>query len=105
MSEQVVAFVTCPIDQADAIASALVERRLVACVNVIPTVTSVYRWDGAVERDDESLLVIKTVESQLSAIDMALRDLHPYDVFELVGLNIAGGSVAYLDWISAEADG
>lgn len=95
----VVCLVTTPPDQAAPIAEALVERELVACVNIIGSVQSVYRWKGAVEHDEESLLVIKTTRDAVAALDEALGELHPYDTFELVALDVAGGSADYLDWI------
>ena len=95
----VVCLVTTPPDHAQAIAGALVERELVACVNIVASVQSVYRWKGAVERDDESLLVVKTTREALAALHAALAELHPYETFELVALDVTGGSPAYLDWI------
>lgn len=97
--DPVVCLVTTPPDRADAIATALVERELVACVNIVAAVQSVYRWKGAVERDEESLLVIKTTRDAVAALDDALGELHPYETFELVALDVAGGSPDYLDWI------
>ena len=94
-----VCLVTTPPDQALPIADALVERELVACVNVVAGVQSVYRWKGAVEHDDESLLVIKTTRAAVAGLDAALRELHPYETFELVALDVAGGSTEYLAWI------
>jgi periplasmic divalent cation tolerance protein len=98
--DPLVCLVTTPPDQALAIATALVERELVACVNIVAGVQSVYRWKGAVEQDEESLLVIKTTRAALAAVDAALRELHPYETFELVALDVAGGSPDYLDWIA-----
>jgi periplasmic divalent cation tolerance protein len=95
----VVCLVTTPPDLAGPIAEALVERELAACVNIVASVRSVYRWEGAVEHDEESLLVIKTTRDAVAAIDDALGELHPYDTFELVALDVAGGSADYLDWI------
>lgn len=97
----IVCLVTAPPEQARPIAAALVERELVACVNIVAAVQSVYRWKGAVEHDEESLLVIKTTRAALPAVDDALRELHPYETFELVALDVAGGSADYLDWITA----
>ncbi len=94
-----VCLVTTPPDQALAIAEALVERELVACVNIVAGVRSVYRWKGAVEHDEESLLVIKTTREAVAALDDALAELHPYDTFELVALDVGGGSADYLAWI------
>lgn len=96
-----VCLVTTPVDQADAIARALVQARLAACVNVVPAVRSVYRWEGEVQEDQEALLVVKTTADQLEALDQRLGEIHPYDVYELVVLDVAGGNAAYLDWITA----
>jgi periplasmic divalent cation tolerance protein len=97
--DAVVCLVTTPPEQARPIAEALVARALVACVNIVAQVASVYRWNGAVEHDEEALLVIKTTRAALPALDAALAELHPYETFELVALDVAGGSRAYLDWI------
>ncbi|MBA3748144.1 MAG: divalent-cation tolerance protein CutA [Solirubrobacterales bacterium] len=97
--DAVVCLVTTPPDQARPIADALVERELVACVNIVARVQSVYRWQGAVEHDDEALLVIKTTRAALPALEAALGELHPYETFELVALDVAGGSADYLAWI------
>lgn len=98
--QHVVCLVTSPPDQAHAIATALVERELVACVNIVALVHSVYRWQGAVEHDDESLLVCKTTRAAVERLTAALAELHPYETFELVALDVAGGAPAYLDWIA-----
>ena len=100
--QQLVALVTCPVDEADKIAAELVARELVACVNVIPLVRSVYRWEGEVNTDDESLLVIKTTADRITPIDDCLREVHPYDVYELIASEIKAGSEPYLSWILAE---
>jgi len=99
--DAVVCLVTTPPDRARPIAEALVARELAACVNVVAHVGSVYRWKGAVEHDDEALLVIKTTRAAVPALDAALRELHPYETFELVALDVAGGSADYLAWIGA----
>ena len=97
--DAVVCLVTTPPDQARPIADALVERELVACVNIVARVQSIYRWQGAVEHDDEALLVMKTTRAALPALEAALGELHPYETFELVALDVAGGSADYLAWI------
>lgn len=94
-----VALCTCPPEKAARIATELVRRRLCACVNVVPGLVSVYRWKGAVEEDDESLLVIKTRRDSFRALEAAVRELHPYEVFELVALRIDVGSAPYLRWL------
>jgi periplasmic divalent cation tolerance protein len=97
--DAVVCLVTTPPDQARPIAEALVGRGLVACVNIVASVASVYRWQGAVEHDEETLIVIKTTRTAVPALDAALRELHPYETFELVVLDVTGGSADYLAWI------
>jgi periplasmic divalent cation tolerance protein len=99
--EPLVCLVTTPPQRAAPIADALVERELAACVNIVAGVQSVYRWKGAVEHDGEALLVIKTTRPALPALEAALRELHPYETFELVALDVAGGAADYLDWIAA----
>ncbi len=98
-TDAVVCLVTTPPDQAGPIAEGLVARELVACVNIVAHVRSVYRWQGAVEHDDEALLVMKTTRVAIPALAAALGELHPYDTFELVALDVAGGSADYLRWI------
>ncbi len=81
------------------IARALVKRRLAACVNLVPNLTSVYRWQGAVEEAEEILLVIKTTEAQLAALEAAVRELHSYEVPEFLALRVEAASQPYLDWL------
>jgi periplasmic divalent cation tolerance protein len=102
-----VCFCTCPdTATAQAIADVLVGERLAACVNVLPGLRSVYRWQGAIERADEALLLIKTVRGQLPAMQARVVALHPYELPELVAVEVAGGLAAYLDWIAeCSADG
>lgn len=81
------------------IAEALVEERLAACVNLVPGLTSVYRWEGKVQREAEVLLVIKTRAGRVEALMQRLKALHPYEVPEILALPVAAGSEAYLRWI------
>jgi periplasmic divalent cation tolerance protein len=100
VSDRVVALSTVgSAEDAERIARALVERRLAACVSVVPGVVSVYRWKGAIERDEERLLVIKTRAERLEALGRALVELHPYEVPELVALPIEAGHAPYLAWL------
>lgn len=87
---------------AERIARALVEERVAACVNIVPGVTSIYRWKGAVEQEGEVLLVIKTMAAQLDALKARLLELHPYELPEVVVLPIGGGHGAYLEWIAEQ---
>ena len=86
---------------ADAIAAALVEQRLAACVQVIGPIASTYRWQGAVERAEEWLCLIKTEQRLFGAVESAIRSLHPYETPEIVATPVIEGSAAYLAWISA----
>jgi len=102
MSGRVVALSTvATAEDADRLAKALVERRLAACVNVVPGVVSHYRFEGEQHRDAELLLVIKTRTEKLDALRAALVELHPYEVPELVALEISAGHDAYLEWLDA----
>ena len=87
---------------ARALASALVEARLAACVNILDRVHSVYRWEGRVTSDDEQLLVIKTTDARVDALREELFKRHPYEVPELVVLPILGMSDAYGAWLQAQ---
>ena len=93
----------CP-DEACAnhIALAVVEAGLAACVNLLPRVQSIYRWQGAIESASEVPLLIKTTAGRYTELEAAIRELHPYDVPEIIALPIAQGLPAYLDWLAAE---
>jgi periplasmic divalent cation tolerance protein len=84
------------------IARALVEERFAACVNVIPGVRSIYRWEGEVQDDPEVVLIIKTRADRCEALAARIKDLHPYDLPEVLVLPAVGGSAPYLAWIETE---
>jgi periplasmic divalent cation tolerance protein len=88
--------------EADRIAEALVAERLAACVNILGTVRSVYRWQGAVERADEVAMIAKTTENLFEPLAARVRALHSYDTPAIVAWPIVVGDAAYLDWIAAE---
>ena len=93
---------TCPPAEAARIAEGLLERRLAACVNALPGVVSRYRWKGKLEKDDETLLVIKTEASRVPDLIAALKELHPYEVPELLSLPVEDGNGDYMAWVKAE---
>jgi len=84
---------------AEQLGRTLVEERLVACVNVLPAMQSIYRWQGAVEQASERQLIMKTAGDRLEALKARLAALHPYEVPELLVLPIADGGASYLEWL------
>lgn len=93
---------TLPTDDASRVARALVEERLIACANLLPPATSVYRWEGEVREDAEVLALLKTAESRVEALVSRLSELHPYDVPEILVVPVTGGLEAYLRWVGDE---
>jgi len=103
MSEPLLVLITAGSEQeAGDIATALVAERLAACVNVVPGITSVYRWQGEVQRDREWLLVVKSRRDVLDDLVQRVRELHSYDLPETIALPLVGGSAPYLDWLMGE---
>ncbi len=85
------------------LARTMVDRRLAACVNVLPC-TSVYRWEGAVQQEEEHLMVIKTRRTYIDDIRDLLENEHPYDLPELVSMEVEDGSADYLKWLRDETE-
>jgi periplasmic divalent cation tolerance protein len=101
MEKAVVVLCTFPdLDQARQIGAALVERQVAACVNLIPGVESIYRWQGKVERAGEVLALIKT--TRYPDLEAALKELHSYEVPEILAIPVVAGLPAYLAWLSGE---
>jgi periplasmic divalent cation tolerance protein len=101
-----IVFNTCPDqDSARRIAEALVERNLAACVNIVPELHSVYRWKGKRESADELLLIIKARAADYAGLEAAIRELHPYELPEIVAVSVETGLPAYLQWIEHDIQG
>lgn len=99
--EALVVLVTFPdADTARRIVTALVEERLAACGNLISTVESIYRWQGAIENANETLVLLKTEVARYVALETRLKELHPYEVPECLALSVAKGSLPYLRWVN-----
>lgn len=96
-----VVLITCPNEEVSkAIAHRLVEKQLAACVNIVPKITSVYRWEGKVNEDSEYLLIAKTRNALISDLSQEVKQNHPYSVPEVIALDIKAGHQPYLDWIT-----
>ncbi|MEM7417683.1 MAG: divalent-cation tolerance protein CutA [Gemmatimonadota bacterium] len=102
--EVVVLTTAAGMEDATRLAEALVDRRLIACANLVPGVTSVYRWEGRVQRDSEVLLILKTTRAVVNRVEEELVDLHAYDVPEVLVLPVVGGSNDYLAWLRSEVE-
>ena len=98
-------FVTVPnLEEGKKIAKILVENKLVACVNIIQNIFSIYRWKGKIEENNEHLLLIKTTEEKSDLIIQKINEIHSYEIAECVGLKIEKGSQKYLNWINKVVD-
>jgi periplasmic divalent cation tolerance protein len=89
-------------ESAEKLAALLIEQRLAACVNILAACTSVYRWNGETQHDEEHPLLIKTAQDRYAALQAAIRANHPYELPEIVAVPIMHGLPAYLDWIESE---
>ncbi len=87
------------------LARTLVEERLVACATLVPGARSIYRWQGAIEEQDECLAILKTVSSRVSALATRIAELHPYEVPEVLALAVDEGAAPYLAWLEASTGG
>lgn len=92
-------------ESALALARSLVDAHLAACVNVLGGCTSIYRWQGAIETEEEVPVLIKTRAALYQAVEQAVRAQHPYDVPEIVAVPISHGLPAYIEWVAAETSG
>ncbi len=88
-------------EKAAEVARVLVEEQLCACVNIVPAVRSIYRWQGEVSDDSETLVLIKTTSERFPPLADRLRSLHPYQVPEIIALDVADGHAPYLAWVAS----
>ena len=86
--------------EAEIIGSKLIDKKLAACVNIIPNIKSIYRWKGKINKDSEYLLIIKTVKRAEEDVFENIRKLHSYDTPEMISIPIIGGEKSYLNWLS-----
>lgn len=102
-SEVVVVLCTFPdFEKARQIGAVLIERQVAACINIMPGVTSIYRWKGEIEEESEVLGVIKTTAEAYPALEAAILELHPYDTPEVLALPVGQGAGKYLEWVAGQ---
>jgi len=99
MTDYIVVYVTAPENEAAALSKTLVEERLVACVNIVPGLRSIYWWQGKIEDEPEVLCIMKTRSNLFESLRDRVRELHSYEVEEIIALPILAGNLPYLDWI------
>jgi periplasmic divalent cation tolerance protein len=104
-SEAIVVLITTP-DTAEAtgVAEMLVGQRLAACVQIMPEIESVYRWQGKTERQKEVLIIAKTIKSNFETLEREVRAIHSYETPEIVALPLTAGSLPYLEWLGANVN-
>ena len=100
MPDYVLILTTCSPDSAEHLGMELVKSKNCACVNIIPGINSIYHWKGKIQRDNESILVLKTERRNVQSTWKELRKHHPYEIPEFVVVNVSQGSPDYLKWIS-----
>jgi periplasmic divalent cation tolerance protein len=105
-SERAVVLITVgSLEEADKIAQALVQRMLAACINIVPSIASVYRWQDKVQRDNEALLIVKSRRDVFEHLTRCVKELHSYETPEIIALPIVAGDVDYLRWLDSSVPG
>ncbi|MBW1972738.1 MAG: divalent-cation tolerance protein CutA [Deltaproteobacteria bacterium] len=103
INSKILILVTVPSRQvAEQIAKLLLDEKLVACVNIVPNIVSFYWWEGKTNKDDEFLLLIKSKKTLFDDVSKKIKEVHPYDIPEVIGIEIKLGLKEYLDWINNE---
>ncbi|MFC1950943.1 divalent-cation tolerance protein CutA [Chloroflexota bacterium] len=101
-SEIVIFITTAGEQEAQSIANLLLEKRLIACANIVPKISSMFLWQGVLESEAECMLILKTKHSLLRDVVEAVKPVHSYDVPEIIALPVIGGNQDYLNWINEE---
>ncbi len=97
-----VVFISVPLGETNKLARTLVEKRLAACVNIIPKIESYFWWDDTVQNDTEALLLVKTIKGKFDELMTYVQDNHPYDPPEILALDVSAGLPEYLAWVRDE---
>lgn len=102
-SEIIIVFVTVPgLREGSRISKAILTSRLAACVNVIPGVQSIYKWKGKIVQEKEAMLVLKTTRLRYRKLEQKIKELHPYEVPEIIAIPLICGSLQYVEWVTRE---
>lgn len=102
-SEIIIVFVTVPgLREGSRISKAILTSRLAACVNVIPGVQSIYKWKGKIVQEKEAMLVLKTTRLRYRKLEQKIKELHPYEVPEVIAIPLICGSPQYVEWVTRE---
>ena len=104
MAGEIIVLVTCPQEESESLSCALIESQLAACVNILPGVRSIYKWEGKMCNEQESLLVIKSKQNLFSRLQERVKELHTYSVPEIIAIGIEDGFKPYIDWLNATLD-
>ncbi len=102
MTQHRLIYITAPAEVAEQIASTLVEEELARCINIVEQVKSIYKWEGQVERASESLLIAKATADKTDDLIEKVREIHPYEVPEVLCTDITAGNQDYLDWLAGK---
>jgi periplasmic divalent cation tolerance protein len=102
MTQHRLIYITAPAEVAEQIASTLVEEELARCINIVEQVKSIYKWEGQVERASESLLIVKAMADKTDDLIEKVREIHPYEVPEVLCTDITAGNRDYLDWLAGK---
>lgn len=105
MSDELIGFVTCPPGKGQEIAHIVVSEKLVACVNILPSIRSIYLWNDKIENEEEQLLIVKTLKSKWKQFENRMKEIHPYEVPEIISFSIDEAYPPYLEWIRASVSG
>ena len=101
MNKYVIVFITTgSVEEATQIAKVLVDQRLAACVNIVPKILSIYRWQGKIENDTETKMIIKTKSNLVNQLIQEVKNIHSYDICEITVVPIISGNPDYLKWIA-----
>jgi periplasmic divalent cation tolerance protein len=102
MSEHRITFITAPTEVGERIATTLVEEDLAVCINIIDRLKSIYKWEGQVEQAPESLLIVKSTTDKSDSLIDRVKEIHPYEVPEVISFDVTAGNPDYLDWLSGK---